>query len=680
VRSRVALARARADAGAWLTAGPRRTAVALLGATALLGALAPAAGAHTARGDRGRGPASGVELRQLTGLAPAQTTAEQVCPPAPAGHARCAAQVVVLRSSRRIVHPRVRSGVSGRLLERAGLSARPGAAGATAVPEPAAGSAAYIQQAYDMAYLSSIRGGGDTIAIVDSGLYGNAAADLSSYRSQQGLPACTQANGCLRIVNQQGTGAPLPPEDGAWAVEETIDLDAVSAICPNCRILLVATNSSGLDDLDQGVETAATLGAQQISLSWSTQLGGPPPGTYTFPGVATVAATGDAGYAGPGVDAYPAALPGVTAAGGTTLTPSTTASLNLRGFNESAWALRGGEGDASGCDTAEAKPAYQTDSGCPGRTYSDVSADADPNTGLLVYNSARGGWLLAGGTSLSAPLIAAFYGAAGLEATTPQWAYTDRSLLNDAVGGSTGSCAAALSYVCEAVPGYDGPTGNGSISGDVVAGAPGIGGPAYGSGAQDGYIAAASGDGATLAGGVYANGAPTTVYWQYGTTSAYGQQTPLTAVGSGPAAVPVRAALTGLAPHTVYHYRLVAENRYGASYGYDSTFTSGASAQLASRRIPRLARRAVIRGRLVRGHVLRAVSAWRLARRLSYRWYRSTNGGRSWSRIRHAVRARYRVKTRDSHSEIRVTVIASNTAGRSSSTSSAVGARVRRHR
>ena len=110
---------------------------------------------------------------------------------------------------------------------------------------PPAGTPAYLQQAYDLTYLSQTTGGSDTIAVVDAGNDPNAASDLATYRSTYGLPACTTANGCLRKVNQNGGTTPLPPERGLeLGAEESLDLDAVSALCPNCHIMLVEANSS----------------------------------------------------------------------------------------------------------------------------------------------------------------------------------------------------------------------------------------------------------------------------------------------------------------------------------------------------------------------------------------------------------------------------------------------------
>ena len=125
-----------------------------------------------------------------------------------------------------------------------------------------------LQSAYALAAASLDKGKGETVAIVDAYDDPTAAADLAVYRKQWGLPAC--AAGCLTILNQNGQTSPLPGVDptGGWELEESTDLDMVSAICPNCRIELVEANSSSLTDLGTAEDTAAASGAKFISDSW----------------------------------------------------------------------------------------------------------------------------------------------------------------------------------------------------------------------------------------------------------------------------------------------------------------------------------------------------------------------------------------------------------------------------
>ena len=518
------------------------------------------------------GTAVAQALHQATGLSPAQVTARDVCPPVAKGQARCAGETLVLRSSGVPVRPHVRAQASlGRV--RPGRS-RPGAtlAAAPSLAPPQVDTPAYLEQAYDLSYLSQTGGSGDTVAIVDAFDDPTAETDLAVYRSTYGLPACTTQNGCFQKVNGSGATSPLPAADGTWDAEISIDLDAVSAVCPNCHILLVEAQSDLDTDMNAAVQTAHRMNADQISASWTLTESTAPSDTYTFPGVATVAASGDEGYVGPGEDNYPAAFAGVTAAGGTTLTPAS--SVGVRGFSEGAWS-----GGGSGCDVNVGQPSYQPHAGCAGRAYADVSADADPSTGLEVY--VNGSWGLYGGTSLATPLIAAYYAITDAPAATPQWAYTDSAQLNDIVTGSTGSCSAAITYVCNAGPGYDGPTGVGSISGAVATGAPGIGGPSIGSGSGDTYTQSTGSHGATVAGGIYRNGLNTKWWIEYGTTTAYGNQTTAAGIGAGSAPVAVTGDLSGLAPGTTYHYRLVAQNVLGTTYGYDYTLTTAPAASTA---------------------------------------------------------------------------------------------------
>ncbi len=310
-----------------------------------------------------------------------------------------------------------------------------------------------LRSAYKLT-TATTAGTGKTIAIVDAYDDPNAAADLGVYRARFGIPACTAASGCFRKVDQNG-GTAYPAGNASWGQEISLDLDMASAICPNCKILLVEAASSSIVNLGTAVNTAARLGAIVISNSY----GGSEFSSeatyenayYHHPGIAVVASSGDTGY---GVQ-FPAASRYVTAVGGTTLTRST----NARGWSEVAWA-----GAGSGCSAYEPKPTWQHDTGCARRTVADVSADADPRTGVSVYDTyPSGGWLKFGGTSVAAPIISGVY---ALNGTTPTFGsdpYAHVSALFDVVGGSNGSCGG--SYLCTAIAGYDGPTGLGTPNG-----------------------------------------------------------------------------------------------------------------------------------------------------------------------------------------------------------------------
>ena len=609
-------------------------------------------------------------LDQMTGLTPAQVQLQDVCPAVAPGLARCAAQALILHSNHRLVRPDV---ARTRPLALGPRSAQPAAASAAiapAVSQPAAGTPAYLQQAYDLSYLSQTGGRGDTVAIVDAYDDPTAESDLGTFRSTSGLAACTSANGCFRKVNQTGAASPLPAGDRGWEEEISLDLDAVSALCPNCHILLVEATSTMSSDMATAMQTAASLGARQVSDSWSVSSTLPPGGSYTLPGVDVVAAAGDHGYPGSGVDNYPAAFAGVTAAGGTSLSPASNGQGG-RGFAESAWSLSNGWGGSSGCDVRLAKPMYQSDSGCAGRAYADVSADADPATGLKSYDSGNGGWLLMGGTSLASPLIAAYYAITGLSATTPQWAYTSSALLNDPASGSSGSCAQNILYICNAGVGYDGPTGVGSISGAVVAGAPGIGGPSVGPGTNNTYTRGTTSIDATLTGGIYPNGLQTTWWVEYGPTTSYGQHTSTSDVGSGQTLVSQTSTLTGLSGSSTYHYRFVAQNSDGTTYGPDSTLRTAApgSSPPANRAAP------TISGAPRRGSPMMALpGSWSgTVTDYVYQWQRSSDGGVTWSSISGATGSTYAPVLEDEGARVRVYVSATGPGGTASAVSSGAG-------
>jgi hypothetical protein len=521
-----------------------------------------------------------VVTNATTGMPDASLSFRPVCPAPTATNTGCDLDVLVTRTGGHLVHPRL-ARASSPLRTRARPAEHPRLTiGSGGVPsalaasldlpagpavEPQPGTPAYLQQAYDLVYLSATAGTSDTVAIADAYDDPNAESDLQIYRSMFDLPVCSSANGCFRKVNESGQNA-SPAANVAWGEEISLDLDAVSAVCPNCHILLVEAKTSQIADLSGADSEANALGADQISDSWggsgaAASLYASDP--FTFPGVTTVAASGDNGYnSKPGRQIYPAALPDVTAAGGTTLTVAQSA----RGFSESAWS-----GTGSGCDVSSPKPNWQTDSSCAGRAYNDLSADADPNTGMAVYDSfGVGGWFVAGGTSEAAPLIAAYY--ALTSAAGPAWAWQHASLLNDPQSGANGSCAVA--YICQARPGYDGPTGAGSISGDVASGSPGIGGP----GPTGNYAQSVTTTTAQLQAGVYPNGLDTTYWVQYGPTSTYGQSTTRLDAGASPTPTTVSSLLTGLAPATTYHYRVVAQNSLGTTYGYDFALTTPAAA------------------------------------------------------------------------------------------------------
>lgn len=302
------------------------------------------------------------------------------------------------------------------------------------------------------------------------------ARDLQRFSAQFGLPNCNLASGCLRIVNQNGHSGPLLAANGDWPVEAALSVETVHGICRNCRILFVAANSTTEADLAASVDTAAHLGANEITISfilsesfndedWAPH--------YNHSGVVIVAASGDNGYdVTPG---FPASLPTVVAVGGTHLNLGRNGSYR----GESVWNSTG-MATGSGCSSQFLAPRWQAaDASAAGcgrfRALNDVAADADPATGAAVYTSTpvpvpggglQSGWFQLGGTSLAAPLIAGVFALAG---GTPRGVspgatlYANHRKLHDVIRGSNGSCGGKP--ICQAHRGYDGPTGLGTPNG-----------------------------------------------------------------------------------------------------------------------------------------------------------------------------------------------------------------------
>jgi hypothetical protein len=302
-----------------------------------------------------------------------------------------------------------------------------------------------LQAAYNLP--SSTNGTGQTVTIVASNGYPKAEQDMGTYRSHFGLPPCTTANGCFKKYNQHGQQGAYPPISQGWDEQQALDLDMVSAICPNCKIVLVEANKPSQQSLANGVDEAVKLGATIISIGYgmTTKTG---ESDYDHSGVTIVAASGESGFG----TQTPAGFPSVVSVGGTTLTKGGSG----RGWSETAWSYTG-----SGC-TSFPKPTWQTDKRCKNRTMNDVAVVEDPNTGVAVV--VNGQWFQFGGND-GAPIIASAYALAG-SAPSPDAAqslYANSADLFDVIGGSDGQCA--KHYLCNAVRGYDGPTGNGTPNG-----------------------------------------------------------------------------------------------------------------------------------------------------------------------------------------------------------------------
>jgi len=330
-------------------------------------------------------------------------------------------------------------------------------------PAPAGYGPAQFRTAYNLP------GGAPSaqmIAIVDAYDSPTIASDLNAYSSAYGLPQCNTANPCFKKVNQNGVAGSYPRKDAGWALEIALDVEIAHAACPNCRILLVEASSNSFGNLAAAVNTAARLGATQISNSyggpeWSGEGGVT---AFDHPGIAITASSGDSGY---GAE-FPAADPHVVAVGGTTL----TLGAGDAWAGETVWS-----GAGSGCSSYLTAQAWQTSlsawslTGCgTKRAIADVAADADPATGAAVYDTTtyqgRSGWFKVGGTSLAAPLIAGVYALAadGAGVSYPaSLPYAHRDALHDVTSGSNGTCSSVR--MCKGLVGYDGPSGLGTPNG-----------------------------------------------------------------------------------------------------------------------------------------------------------------------------------------------------------------------
>jgi subtilase family serine protease len=235
-------------------------------------------------------------------------------------------------------------------------------------------------------------GSGETIAVIEAYHDPNLTSDLATFDQAYNLPAAN-----LTVVNQAGSQT-----NSGWTGEESLDVEWAHAMAPGANILVVEARSQSFQDLLNAVNTARnTAGVNVISMSWGfSEMSNEASydSYFTTPaghvGITFIAASGDS----EGVE-YPAASPDVLSVGGTTLTLSSSGSYQ----SESAWSSSGG-----GYSQFEAEPSYQASVQTTGfRSAPDVAFDADPNTGVQVYEtdprSNQGSWQEVGGTSVGAP-------------------------------------------------------------------------------------------------------------------------------------------------------------------------------------------------------------------------------------------------------------------------------------
>ncbi len=494
--------------------------------------------------------------------------------------------------------------------------------GGAASKGPAGGlTPADLASAY--AFSPSVGGTGQTVAIVDAYDDPNIEKDLGTFDSEYGLPACTTANGCFEKVNQTGHTTPLPSKDKVgWSIEMSLDVETVHSVCQNCKILLVEASSESLANLAAAVNEAVSLGAGEVSNSYGaleTGMGASEQAAYNHPGVVIAASAGDAGYlnwdylpefgVAPGVPDAPASLPSVVAVGGTSLKLKSNGARK----SESVWndnGLPSGSGfkqfsaTGGGCSTLFTAPSWQQSA--PGwaaaacatkRLDNDISAVADPYTGLDIYDSYvyepkfTPGWLTVGGTSLSSPLITALYGLAGgshgvsYPAATLYTHLGEASSLYDVITGGSGYCDGegagpcgepAINEEfgdidcegttsCDAAAGFDGPSGVGAPNGLGAFNGPSQVKPTVVTEAASAITATS----AVLNATVNPNGGTVSACtFEYGPTTSYGQSAPCSALpGSGTSPVAVSATISGLTAKKAYHFRITASNPSGTSTG-----------------------------------------------------------------------------------------------------------------
>jgi subtilase family serine protease len=369
----------------------------------------------------------------------------------------------------RTLHPPFRVKVIGRL-----PSGKPrlSSTSPTGLPPSA------IQSVYGLSGLSpaSGAGAGKIIAIVDAYHDPHALADLNAFNAKYGyaqLSACTslsQSGPCFQQADPQGT----PSTNSGWVLEESLDIEWAHAEAPAAKIVLVEAASNSDTNLFNAVNYANSIGATEVSMSWGgSEFSGETAydADMAHAGTLYTVSAGDSGHGA----AYPAASPNVMAVGGTTLNGCSGTSCSSF-TSETTWSGSGG-----GASADEAIPGYQ--SGYTGPVFGastiaaltgskrgipDVSFDANPSTGVSVYDSTKyqgqSGWFTLGGTSVGAPNwagVLAAGSAAGqtaLQGDAAIYSGGYKTNLRDITSGTNGTCGTD----CTAGTGYDLVTGLGS--------------------------------------------------------------------------------------------------------------------------------------------------------------------------------------------------------------------------
>jgi hypothetical protein len=455
-----------------------------------------------------------------------------------------------------------------------------------------------LREAYE---LPETGGASQTVAIVDAYNDPYAESDLQEYRKKYKVyfkgteTACTESNHCFTKINQKGETKNYPANNANWSGEISLDLDMVSAACPECHILLVEASSepeelSSLIAANEEAakweveepETKTKRKATEVTNSWGGVESSADTSNdkyFDHPGLPIFAAAGDVQYdgcdhkLGAGI-CYPAASQYVIAVGGVKLKKK---SETWKAPTEEVWKEESrSNGTGSGCSKYEPKPPGQKElsterSHCEHRLDNDVSADAAVESAVSVRDSYyEGGWEDFGGTSASSPFVAGVdaHATSAMQLLGADAFYKKPSMLSDVTKGNNGTCTPAEDeYFCTAETGYDGPTGEGTpdkvFESIVPAGA-------------TGFATKVEGKGATLTGIVNPNGATTKYYFEYGTTESYGTKSTEVSVGSGTSDLEESKAVTGLTASTKYHFRLVTTNSNGTTDGLDQVLTTSA--------------------------------------------------------------------------------------------------------
>lgn len=263
-------------------------------------------------------------------------------------------------------------------------------------------------------------GGSKAIGIVDAYNYPTAMADLNKFSAQFGLPAVTSTT--FKVIFAGGTGGCAgsnPGNDAGWEGEQALDIEMAHAMAPSAKIFLVEAASNAFADLlvaeDCATKQVAAAGGGEISNSWGgSEFSAETTSDSHFvhAGIVYFASTGDSA----GTE-WPSVSPNVVAVGGTTVRRVNSGGTFGNFIAETAWEEGGG-----GLSTYEARPSYQSVlPAASHRLVPDVASDANPNTGVWVYdNNPTTGccWYVYGGTSVASPTWVGIVNRAGRFATS----------------------------------------------------------------------------------------------------------------------------------------------------------------------------------------------------------------------------------------------------------------------